>query len=133
MNNSGLGLSSRTDSRVFYTPVNEKSEVLDGWASLEIDNLPEGCRRVETTIATATLDSLEIQNVSFIKIDVEGHEVDVVKGGLELLAREKPVVLAEVRAKNFVVFEGLMHDAGLVRIENPPLLDEEMFLFAPFH
>jgi FkbM family methyltransferase len=39
----------------------------------------------EIMVPSATLDSFNINNISFIKIDVEGHELDVLKGSLETL------------------------------------------------
>jgi hypothetical protein len=33
--------------------------------------------------------------VSFVKIDVEGHELAVVKGGMQLIERERPVLVIE--------------------------------------
>jgi FkbM family methyltransferase len=42
-----------------------------------------------------TLDGLSSENIGFIKIDVEGHELSVVEGGLKLLAAQRPIVLVE--------------------------------------
>lgn len=125
-----IGLSNRTEDQVMYIPKDRHAKSLDGWASLEPDSLPVGLGFGETIIPTKTLDSLALSNIRFIKMDVEGHEVNVVRGGLELLTREKPVVLAEVRMNNLKEFEDLMNQAGLKRQDNHPLTDEGMFLFA---
>ena len=37
-----------------------------------------------------------------VKIDVEGHELAVLKGGTALLKRDKPIVLFEQQVENFV-------------------------------
>jgi FkbM family methyltransferase len=42
------------------------------------------------------LDDLNLNNVSFIKIDVEGFEAEVIKGGLETIVRNKPVMIIEI-------------------------------------
>jgi FkbM family methyltransferase len=42
------------------------------------------------------LDSLELNNVSLIKIDVEGFEMEVIKGGIKTILRNKPVMLVEI-------------------------------------
>ncbi len=43
-----------------------------------------------------TIDSLDISHpVSLIKIDVEGHEFEVIKGMANLLERDKPVLIIE--------------------------------------
>lgn len=42
-----------------------------------------------------TMDSFGFRNVSLIKIDVEGMELAVLKGGIRTIEREKPVILIE--------------------------------------
>jgi hypothetical protein len=42
-----------------------------------------------------TLDSLNLENVDLIKIDVQGTEIDVVKGGVETIKRNKPIMIVE--------------------------------------
>lgn len=50
------------------------------------------------------LDELEFQRpIGLIKIDVEGHEVEVLKGGMKLIEEDKPVMLIEVHDANFVM------------------------------
>ena len=38
--------------------------------------------------------------MSFIKIDVEGHELEVLKGAAELFATQKPVLLIEIEERH---------------------------------
>ena len=42
-----------------------------------------------------TLDSFNLNNVSFIKIDVEGYELNLLKGAEETIEKNKPVVFIE--------------------------------------
>ena len=42
------------------------------------------------------LDDYEIDNIDFIKIDVEGFENQVLKGGMNLISKHKPYILIEV-------------------------------------
>ncbi|MEE8523656.1 MAG: FkbM family methyltransferase [Thermoanaerobaculia bacterium] len=44
-----------------------------------------------------TVDSFELDHVSFIKIDVEGFETPVLKGARRTIARHKPVVVVEIQ------------------------------------
>jgi FkbM family methyltransferase len=48
------------------------------------------------TVETITVDSLQLTNVSFIKIDVEGHEIEVLQGSMETLKRCHPTLMVEV-------------------------------------
>lgn len=43
-----------------------------------------------------TLDSLKLDRIDGIKIDVEGHEFEVLKGALESLTKNKPWLLIEL-------------------------------------
>lgn len=46
-----------------------------------------------------TLDSLGLENVDFMKVDVEGMELRVFRGAIETLKRCKPVLVVEDKAK----------------------------------
>lgn len=48
------------------------------------------------TVESRTLDSYNFTDVGFIKIDVEGFEAAVVKGALETVRREKPILMIEI-------------------------------------
>jgi FkbM family methyltransferase len=47
-------------------------------------------------VPIVTLDSLNLSDVSFIKIDAEGWECDVLEGARETIARCRPAMLIEV-------------------------------------
>jgi FkbM family methyltransferase len=47
------------------------------------------------TVELRTLDSFDLDRVSFIKIDVEGHEEAVIEGAIETLRRNRPSLLIE--------------------------------------
>ena len=49
-----------------------------------------------TDIPVVTLDSMNLSGVSFIKIDAEGWECDVLDGARETIARCRPTMLIEV-------------------------------------
>jgi FkbM family methyltransferase len=50
---------------------------------------------IERQVQTSTLDQLADEDVGFVKLDVEGHEAEVLAGGRDLLRRRRPVLLVE--------------------------------------
>jgi len=52
------------------------------------------------------LDHFGLDNVDFVKIDVEGHELEVVQGGYNTFKRNNPVVIIEQKAKHSVPEQG---------------------------
>ena len=47
------------------------------------------------------LDSIKFENkIGFIKIDVEGHELEVIEGALKTIKENKPVLLIEIEEKH---------------------------------
>lgn len=47
------------------------------------------------TVPTLTLDSLRLERVDFLKVDVEGHESQVLRGAEALIAAHQPFVFLE--------------------------------------
>ena len=48
-------------------------------------------------IKTKTIDELSFDNkISFIKIDVEGHELEVIEGAKNTIKNDKPILLVEI-------------------------------------
>tara|TARA_R110002020_G_scaffold475237_2_gene709193 strand:+ start:297 stop:965 length:669 start_codon:yes stop_codon:yes gene_type:complete len=50
----------------------------------------------DDVVAVKTLDSHDFNNVGLIKIDTQGHELRVLKGAIETLKKNKPVVVFEI-------------------------------------
>lgn len=68
----------------------------DGGGS-SIVNLPSNRTPLDTeTVECRTLDSYKLTNVGLIKIDVEGSELDVLRGGVETIRKCRPKLLVEV-------------------------------------
>ena len=71
-----------------------------GCNSLRLPNVDQPVEALPVRIATldGCLESLGINRVDFIKMDVEGGEIEVLKGAERLLARRpRPVIMCEVQ------------------------------------
>lgn len=63
---------------------------------MECSHLGESKKAKEVVdIKVVTLDQYMDMNVDLIKIDVEGSEVDVLRGGLNLINAKKPILIIE--------------------------------------
>lgn len=51
-------------------------------------------------VPVARIDDLDLGDVGFIKLDVEGYECEVLRGGRQLLARTRPTLLVEIEEKH---------------------------------
>ena len=87
-----------------------------GGYGLEFNTEPDDSK---IQVEIITLDSLNLENVSFIKIDVEGHEPNVINGSLATIQRCKPVMIVEILGG--VTLETASHEQ-LEYINNTKLL-----------
>ena len=46
------------------------------------------------------MDNISINNIGFIKIDVEGHELEVINGAKETIKNNMPVLLVEIEKRH---------------------------------
>jgi len=56
------------------------------------------------TVESLTIDSLHLPRVDFIKIDVEGHELEVLRGCRDTITRCHPALMVEVTTQRTVNF-----------------------------
>lgn len=86
-------LSDTEGSTDLYIPIG--ADIGDCLATVDGRNpvTRANCLRIEVPLKK--LDSLGLDNVGFIKIDVEGHEEKVIRGGEELIRRCRPTLLIE--------------------------------------
>jgi FkbM family methyltransferase len=72
----------------------------DLYAMNRVVTAPDASPAGTTTVEMTTLDEWGAENpdrrVGLVKVDVEGHEIEVLEGGRELLRRERPVLIVEV-------------------------------------
>jgi FkbM family methyltransferase len=95
---SSDALSDTRGRKTFRVPVEagHVSVTLGSLAALDAE-----CT-IERQVQTSTLDQLAGEDVGFVKLDVEGHEAEVLAGGRELLRRRRPVLLVEANCREDV-------------------------------
>jgi FkbM family methyltransferase len=70
----------------------------------------------EVTVATAQLDSLELPPPTVVKIDVEGAEVEVLRGMQQALRRDRPVVVVEIHGDREQPVRTVLNEAGYTSV-----------------
>jgi FkbM family methyltransferase len=90
------GLSSAAGTIKLFIPV-AHGLTLSAWGTVDREVLPQETKCIEKECRVAALDDFEITAVDFIKIDVEGHEMEVLKGAAKTIEQSRPIVLIEVR------------------------------------
>ena len=122
------GLTNKFESVVCFEPCEEFAEILvknvpdiaavhkcalgdkQGNVKLNIQQDNTGMTHVIRgevgSIPMLPLDHFGLDNVDFVKIDVEGYELEVVKGGYETFKRNNPVVIIEQKTKYAVPKQG---------------------------
>ena len=109
-----VALSDRSGTSAFFIPFEGETVITTrGALDPEVHSRYEQ-RRID--VAVATLDSFDLIDVAVIKVDVEGHEREVLAGALHTLEREKPNLVIEIedhRAPgNLSVITGMLHELG---------------------
>jgi FkbM family methyltransferase len=94
-----IALSDQTGSAELFIPQGEHEPVY-GLASLEPAVSAANRQVVSVSVPTARLDAIVHQDVAFVKIDVEGHELNVLNGAVELLEHSQPVFLVEAEDRH---------------------------------
>jgi len=60
----------------------------------------------------SVVEKLRLKRVNAIKIDVEGAEIQVLKGAVKTITRFKPFIVIEVRDSNIIEFVRIMEGLG---------------------
>jgi FkbM family methyltransferase len=95
-------LSQEPGDAELAVPVHEGRE-LSALASLEPGAAPDDVRFQKVPVAVTTLDEALRDDgppVRFLKCDVEGHELDALRGGEALLRRDHPAILLEAEQRH---------------------------------
>jgi FkbM family methyltransferase len=74
----------------------------------------------EGDLTTTTIDDYEFPKIDFIKIDVEGHELKVLKGAINLIKRDFPEIIIECYPNSdsdFKIINPYMEELGYQSIK----------------
>jgi FkbM family methyltransferase len=129
-----IGLSNKDSLETLYIPIKNGIKLF-GWASLQPNNCPDTNEHLQKAVRVKPLDSFSLRDISFMKIDVEGHEVEVLEGAINTIFKYRPVVLIEVKEVNlekvFNYFKSLNYKVG--RLEDFVIANGgiENFIFTP--
>jgi FkbM family methyltransferase len=90
-----FAISAKIGMELFGIP--ESYNVWDNPGGLGIVDASFSQSGLKTIVVqTRTIDSFNYTNVSVIKVDVEGHEREVLEGARDTIAREKPNLIVEI-------------------------------------
>jgi FkbM family methyltransferase len=106
-----VGLSSHPGTATLYVPV-ISGVTLSGWASLNPKWVPNAESMVRKQIKLRCMDAYNLTDVRFIKVDVEGCELDVLQGAMETIRRSRPVLLIETVGKTRTEVMSLLSRIG---------------------
>lgn len=89
-----VALSDYCGTAVLHVPYADDAAITTR-SSLEPDVDADLSHR-DIEVNVATLDSFGLSDIAFLKIDVEGHELSVLKGATETIMKSRPNLLVEV-------------------------------------
>ncbi len=95
-----IALSDKKETTVMRTPSCDRGySTIDSHNQLEgkVDE-SDGIDNIE--VETNKLDSYNIRSVGFLKIDVEGHEQEVLRGAAQTIRTSKPIIFVEAEERH---------------------------------
>lgn len=97
---------------------------IHGEATIKRDNFNAGASYItsdgDSSINLDKLDNFTFNKpIALMKIDVEGHELEVIRGGLETIRKHKPVIIIEIKNNDiFDLIRGLGYTIKRIMTED---------------
>jgi FkbM family methyltransferase len=95
-----LAVSNMCGKASFHIPISNEGETLHLAGNLKNSHTQFDKQNV-LEVSTATLDSFAFDDASFIKIDVEGSELEVLEGARHTIAQCRPALVLELLSGTF--------------------------------
>ena len=104
------------------------TSVINNWGGLSLENCEEG-----ECVNVITLDSLNLPGCNFLKIDVEGMEIFVLKGAVNLIEQYRPIIYAEADRENKIdeLYEYIKSIGYTIYRHNPPFYNPDNYFKNP--
>jgi len=93
-----VALSSKNENRILCIPTSDKT-TKNAEAFLVNRVAKDDVNVKKISVICRTLDSFDITDLDFVKIDVEGHELEVIAGSTETIKKYTPTLLIEIEQR----------------------------------
>ena len=115
------------DGQTINVPVLDVNAV-NNWGGLELGNYTEG-----EPVEVITIDSLDLPGCNFFKIDVEGMELQVLRGAEGTIRKYRPIIYTEAdrKDKNAALFDYLRSLDYRLYWHEPPLYNPDNYFHNP--
>jgi FkbM family methyltransferase len=93
-----VGLGDKNETKEFIVSKDYDNNDNPGGSSLY--NSDNSDKNKKEFVTIKRLDDLNIDNISLIKIDVEGYELEAFEGGINTITKNKPIIVIEIWSNN---------------------------------
>jgi FkbM family methyltransferase len=94
-----VALSNQPGTALLYIPQVRKG--VDAHYNASLKKVYQFSNYVEVSVPVSTLDAFAFDDVGFIKIDVEGSDMEVIEGGRLTILRDRPNLLVELMVTTY--------------------------------
>lgn len=95
-----VAVSSDARRTTLRIPVNRRGHPINDLASIELKNDLSDGEFITIDVLSERLDAFGFTDCGFIKIDVEGHEEQVLEGAKTLIEASRPVMMIELEERH---------------------------------